>query len=477
MGLPASATRQEIRKAFLDAVKINHPDVNHGSATRFFDLQEAYKVLHDPTRREAYDSHLRSNDQPKPILLPEIIVSRPFLSRIPEPQRLYFQISLNPGQLNTAKLVRAEIDLVLLVDISSSMKGQKLDEVKLACFKLLGFIQGSDRLRIITFNDFANVLVDTHDSSKVLLHNKVHSMQAQGGTELFAGLNAGYEAVCSSDLPNLAHHIVLLTDGQTYGDEAKCAMLAEKAAAAGITISCYGIGADWNDRLLEEIAMKTGGSCRFLRQGTDFNQTILNDILMVTQSDLPNITGKINIQSPDRVVSAFRLQPNPIEIPNGEDLRLGPLPKEGDLEFFLEIEVGPIGVDEESHDLFTMDLLAKHGQNPSAFIGQLDISMPVEGTTTLPMPPAEILKTIHAISINRIEQKARYLIEQGKTPEAIQLLRKLTNLFQQNGKDNLAKTINLQINAMENGSPLSKDADKEIHFKTRALFTPNGELE
>ena len=357
------------------------------------------------------------------------------------------------------------------------MKGKKLDEVKLACLKLLGSFQDSDRLRIITFNDFANVLVDTHNSSKVLLHNKVHSMQAQGGTELFSGLNAGFEAVTSSAHSTEAHHIVLLTDGHTYGDEAKCALLAEKAAAAGIMISCYGIGPDWNDKLLEEIARKTGGACRFLRQGTDFNQTILKDVLMVTQSDLPNITGRIKIQSPDRVISAFRLQPNPIEIPNGEELRLGPLPKEGDLEFFLEIEVGPIGSDEENHDLFTMDLLAQQGHNPSAYIGQLDISMPVETNTALPTPPSKILKTINAISINRIEQNARYLIEQGKTPEAIQLLRRLTTLFQQNGKDNLAKTINLQINAMENGGVPSKDADKEIHFKTRALFTPDGDKE
>ncbi len=58
LGIPESASEEEVRRAYRRLVKTAHPDVA-GDATQFLLITEAYDVLSDRTRRAAYDRSLR----------------------------------------------------------------------------------------------------------------------------------------------------------------------------------------------------------------------------------------------------------------------------------------------------------------------------------------------------------------------------------------------------------------------------------
>jgi curved DNA-binding protein CbpA len=63
LGLDSSATLADIKKAFrLKAAQL-HPDRNPAAdaAARFAAVQEAYEVLGDAARRQAYDDNRRRN--------------------------------------------------------------------------------------------------------------------------------------------------------------------------------------------------------------------------------------------------------------------------------------------------------------------------------------------------------------------------------------------------------------------------------
>ena len=53
--------------------------------------------------------------------------------------------------------------------------------------------------------------------------------------------------------------MILLTDGETYGDEEECRQLARECGQAGIPISAFGLGDEWNADLLDAIAQYSGG--------------------------------------------------------------------------------------------------------------------------------------------------------------------------------------------------------------------------
>ena len=59
LGVERDATREDIKKAYRRLAKKYHPDKNSGSGeaeARFKTIKEAYEVLHNPAKREAYDS-------------------------------------------------------------------------------------------------------------------------------------------------------------------------------------------------------------------------------------------------------------------------------------------------------------------------------------------------------------------------------------------------------------------------------------
>jgi DnaJ-class molecular chaperone len=67
LGVKENATPPEIKKAYRDLAKKNHPDRTGGDKakeTKFKDITAAHEVLSDPKRREQYDAMRRSGFRP-----------------------------------------------------------------------------------------------------------------------------------------------------------------------------------------------------------------------------------------------------------------------------------------------------------------------------------------------------------------------------------------------------------------------------
>ena len=63
LGVASSASATAIKKAFRQQAALLHPDRNPAAnaAQRFRAVQEAYEVLGEPSRREAYDNNRKRN--------------------------------------------------------------------------------------------------------------------------------------------------------------------------------------------------------------------------------------------------------------------------------------------------------------------------------------------------------------------------------------------------------------------------------
>ncbi|MHB8948430.1 MAG: DnaJ domain-containing protein [Rhodoferax sp.] len=63
LGISSAATLADIKKAFRQQASLHHPDRNAAAnaAARFRAVQEAYEVLSDPDKRQAYDDNRRRN--------------------------------------------------------------------------------------------------------------------------------------------------------------------------------------------------------------------------------------------------------------------------------------------------------------------------------------------------------------------------------------------------------------------------------
>jgi DnaJ-class molecular chaperone len=69
LGLGSDATLADVKRAFRQKASLHHPDRNAAAdaAERFRAVQEAYEVLSDADKRQAYDDNRRRNLLDSPI--------------------------------------------------------------------------------------------------------------------------------------------------------------------------------------------------------------------------------------------------------------------------------------------------------------------------------------------------------------------------------------------------------------------------
>jgi Ca-activated chloride channel family protein len=232
LGIPRNASQDEIRRAYLTAARRLHPDVNKdpNAGTVFLSIQQAYETLNNPEERAKYDKDQTFESEDSPIKI-NTIYSRPSLVQLDEPQLIYALIEIKPRKSRT-EFNAPPLNLCLVLDRSTSMQGARLEIVKDTAIDLTQQLSPRDLLSIVTFSDNPEVLVP---SGMLLdqrtIENRIRSLRAGGGTEIFRGMKAGYQELRKNLRPSYINHLILITDGRTYGDEEDCLDIATQSAS------------------------------------------------------------------------------------------------------------------------------------------------------------------------------------------------------------------------------------------------------
>jgi len=474
LGVERDASQEEIKRAYFEAAQKLHPDKNTaaGETELFLGAQQAYETLSNPKRRTLYDATLPPQ---KKIALPydyTLIYSRPNMVHLDEPQMLYLIVELGaPAEARHSPAPPLNVCLVL--DRSTSMKGEKMDVVKSTAIQVLRNLRPQDILSVVTFSDRAEVIIPAaYHQDRTRLEARIQMIQPSGATEIYQGLEAGVKEVMRSLDSKRVSHIVLLTDGHTYGDEQQCLALASKIAERGIGISAMGIGQEWNDVFLDILATRTGGSSAFISEPKDIKRLLLEKFNALAQTYADDVTLEFAPQADVELSYAFRLQPDPGPIlVNESPLRLGPILQDTSTRAIFEYIIEPKAVKSDVLTFLNGALRVLIASLPSPVPAlQMQLQRPVSDQPDADAPPPEVVQALSRLMLYRMQDRARKEIEKGNIDTATRHLQALAANLLSQGERSLAQTIMLEVDHLQQKNTLSAEGSKKINYGTRALF-------
>ncbi|MBU0490843.1 MAG: DnaJ domain-containing protein [Chloroflexi bacterium] len=351
LGVSEHADADEIKRAYRRMARRHHPDIDHSpdAAERFLLIQTAFDVLGDSERRVGYDIEWQLYRQRRDQVQGEHIAIRWALSQqtLPyqsEPQVVYALLDLVAGPAEDS--AGLPLNLCLLLDCSSSMRGPTLMRLKEAAHLVIDQLDEQDSFSLVAFHDRAQVLIPNRGAVHPgVARAAINNLGTRGGTEIAQGLAAALEQVKQCASNKYLNQVVFLTDGYTYGDDERCRDLARQAGAAGINISALGLGPHWNEDLLDDVATLSGGTSLYIDSPEGIVEAFQDQMARLRDVFVQNAQLQVALADHVTVRTAYRFFPAiaPLPVSEGTSLTwpLGRIERHTGQTLLIEFQVAP----------------------------------------------------------------------------------------------------------------------------------------
>jgi len=268
------------------------------------------------------------------------------LANAPGSEDGFALITLAPPSGRSATVPR---DVTFVLDVSGSMSGRKIEQARAAGKQLLGTLSREDRFRMIDFSSdvrtFRDDFVDATPANIAAATRYLSDLQANGGTNIDGALELAlapprsregdtregdsdeYVRRPSRQSEGRLSVVLFVTDGEpTVGERDPAAIAAHAARMRGSQrVFTFGLGADVNAQLIEQLALEGHGTAQFVRPEEDVERAVglvASRLTSPIASDL-RVTTQCGGNSEGECVRLVHALPEgPVDLFAGQDLVL-----------------------------------------------------------------------------------------------------------------------------------------------------------
>jgi Ca-activated chloride channel family protein len=199
-------------------------------------------------------------------------------------------------------------DVILVLDTSGSMHGEKLDQAKEAVTFVVDNLNPEDRFNIVTFStgirSYAQDLIPASEPGSY--ESFINSIDALGGTNISTAL---LEAANLADAERPTT-IIFLTDGLATEGIIETPLLidtVENQTPDNVRLFAFGVGDDVDTLLLDSLAQNHGGTTTYVRPSQQIDEAVSGFYAKISTPVLANI----NLDFDDIVVEQLYPQQLP----------------------------------------------------------------------------------------------------------------------------------------------------------------------
>jgi uncharacterized membrane protein len=187
--------------------------------------------------------------------------------------------------------VVASCAIALVIDKSGSMSGEKILMCQSAAVSAIAMLNDSDYVGVYPFDSGLSYPISLRKvgSDRAPLNRKIKRITADGGTDMTEALDLAYKELRNNNAS--VKHVILLTDGQSFGKD--FARQAAAMKAKDITTTAVSVGTDADKKLLMLIAQRGGGRFYQVDKSSMIPKIFIKEARLVSRPLIQEFEGSV----------------------------------------------------------------------------------------------------------------------------------------------------------------------------------------
>jgi Ca-activated chloride channel family protein len=401
-------------------------------------------------------------------------INKAYLPVMNTQQLVYVLIETVPG--SSMSQVQMPLNLSLVLDKSGSMQGKKIQNLREAAKLVVDRLGPQDTISIVAFSDRKYRIAESQPvTDKDSLKKGIDRIRDGGGTAISGGMSQGLAELDKATGPDRVSRMLLLTDGQTFGDEKQCKKLGKQAGDRGIVVNALGLGDDWNEDLLDDIAEASGGRADFIDSPEKivsfFEQAVqsMQDTVVQNAQLILRLASDI---TPRQVWQVLPMISNLGYQPLSDrdvQVTLGEMEKGQPRSLLVELLVGPrpagtyrVAQAEISYDVPGLKLSGQRIRS------DILLNFTADATQAKEYDP-EVMNLVEKVTAFKLQTRALEEAKMGNIAGASQKLRAAATRLLEMGEDDLAQSALEEAENLEKSGQMSSHGTKKLRYETRKL--------
>lgn len=205
----------------------------------------------------------------------------------------------------------------LIMDISGSMQGQRIEAAKHATRKAIELIDPTAQFFVIAFSNHVwrvSAPALATPQNKALAQAAVQRLEAGGGTVISQAMRQARTEF--QQLPGALHYALFLTDGKNDAADEEY-LTQELAACEGVfQCDCRGVGTDWQTKQLQKIATKLLGTAQIIAEPSSMEADFRAAIQNAMGRAVGNVRLRLWTPKSAKILSCKQMSPEIVELTN-----------------------------------------------------------------------------------------------------------------------------------------------------------------
>ncbi len=179
---------------------------------------------------------------------------------------------------------RPPLSLAIVIDRSGSMHGAPMDNAKAAAIRVIDQLDAEDAFTVVTFSSGVETVMPMTRATvdqKGAAMAQIGRIYDDGGTCISCGIDRGVSELGRTPIQGGLRRMVLMSDGQANDgiyDRGELAQLAARTAAKGVSLSTVGVGLDFDEITMTNLAANGHGNYYFVEDTANLSTMFAKEL-------------------------------------------------------------------------------------------------------------------------------------------------------------------------------------------------------